>query len=368
MNEIPCEFPLPDQAFERQRSLLSAHVGATPLLGSKRHAVRSRRVVALAVAALVVVVGAGAALGVSALFLDRGFVGLPPEGASPSSPEAGELVLSFVGRSTTDDHYMAQVWVFGDGRLIWARPGYLPEGANVLTTGLLEQRLTPAGVEHLRSEVVSTGVFDHDLALSSARFIWGEIVARVGDRLVTVKWFNPDPYGGDPDAATRIPATPDQERALERLDVLLPYPGPRLPASAWEDKQIRAYVPSFFSVCYEGIPAEVSDPQSDPSRILSLLPATAREILGGKDRTRPENLLRGWAGGPYYPSRQDCSSVTTEEARALVSAFDAAGLEREGPQLGLAFSFDIDGPVQETGSVALEPLLPNGEWTSFRTG
>ena len=122
-----------------------------------------------------------------------------------------------------------------------------------------------------------------------------------------------------------------------------------------------------FSVCYEGVPAEVSDPQGDPSRILSLLPTTAREILGGKDRTRRENL-RGWAGGPYYPSRQDCSSVTTEEARAVVSAFDAAGLEREGPQHGLAFSFDIEGPVRETGSVVIEPLLPDGEWTSFRTG
>jgi len=367
MTEIPREFQLPDDAFDRQRSLLSAHVAARPRPRIKRHAVRSRRVVVLAVAALAVVVGAGAALGIGALFLDKGFVGLPPEGASPSSPEAGELVLSFVGRSTTDDHYMGQVWVFGDGRLIWARPSYLPEGANDLTTGLLEQRLSPAGVERLRSEVVSTGLFDHDLALSSVRFIWGEIVARVGDRLVTVKWFNPDPYGMDPDAATRTPATPDQERALERLDALLTYPGPRLPASAWEDKQIRAYVPSMFSVCYEGVPAEVSDPQSDPSRVLSLLPATAREILGGKDRTRHENL-RGWAGGPYYPSRQDCSSVTTEEARAVVSAFDAAGLEREGPKHGLAFSFDVEGPVRETGSVVIEPLLPDGEWTSFRTG
>ncbi len=360
------EFPLPDDAFERQRSLLSAHVGAKPLPRSKSHALSSPRVVVLAVAALAVVLGAGAALGISALVLDKGFVGLPPEEATPSAPEAGELVLSLVGRSTTDER-LTQVWVYADGRLIWARPGYLPEGANDFTTGLLEQRLTPAGVERLRSEVVSTGVFDHDLALSSAHVIWGAIVARVADRLVTVRWANPDPYGSDPDDEDLTPATPYQERALERLDALLPYPGPRLPASAWEDKQIRAYVPSMFSVCYEGLPAEVSDPQSDPSRVLSLLPATAREILGNKDRTRRENL-RGWAGGPYYPSRQDCSSVTTEEARAVVSAFDAAGLEREGPQYGLAFSFDVEGPVRETGSVTIEPLLPDGEWTSFRTG
>jgi hypothetical protein len=366
MTEIPREFQLPDDAFDRQRSLLSAHVAARPRPHSKRNTVRGRRVVVLAVAALAVVVGAGAALGIRALVLDKGFVGLPPEDATPSAPEAGELVLSFGGRSTTDER-LTQVWVYADGRLIWARPGYLLEGANDVTTGLLEQRLTPAGVERLRSEVASTGVFDHDLALSSRHVIWGEIVARVADRLVTVRWANPDFYASDPDNEDLTPATPDQERALERLDALLPYPGAGLPASAWEDKQIRAYVPSTFSVCYEGVPAEVSDPQSDPSRVLSLLPATAREILGGKDRTRHESL-RGWARGPYYPSRQDCSSVTTEEARAVVSAFDAAGLEREDPKHGLAFSFDFEGPVRETGSVVIEPLLPDGEWTSFRTG
>lgn len=366
MTEIPREFPLPEDAFERQRSLLSAHVEARQRQRSKRRALRSRRFVALAVAALAVVVGAGAALGISALFLDKGFVGLPPEGATPSAPGAGELVLSFVGRSTNGEH-MTQVWVYADGRLIWTRPGYLPEGANDFTTGLLEQHLTAAGVEHLRAEVLSTGMFDHDLALSTTRFIWGEITARVDDRLVKVEWANSDPYSLDPDSADRTPATAEQYRALERLDALLPYPGPRLPASAWEDRQIRAYVPSMFSVCYEGFPAEVSDPQSSPSRILSLLPAAAREILGGKDRT-PREGLRGWAGGPYYSSRGDCSSVTTEEARAIASAFDAAGLEREGPQYGLAFSFDVEGPVRETGSVAIEPLLPHGEWTSFRTG
>ena len=367
MTEIPREFPLPDDAFERQRSLLSAHVGAKSLRRSKRHALRSRRVVVLAVAALALVMGAGAALGINALVLDKGFVGLPPEGATPSAPEAGKLVLRFVGRSTTDDHAMAQAWVYADGRLIWERPGYVSEGANDFTTGLLEQHLTVAGVEHLRAEVLSTGMFDRDLALSTTRFIWGEITARVDDRLVKIGWYNSDPYSDDPDSADRTPATAEQYRALERLDALLTYPGPRLPASAWKDKEIRAYVPSMFSACYQGLPAEISDPPSDPSRILSLLPATAQEILGGKDRTRLE-YVSGWGAGPYYPRPADCSSVTTEEAREIVSAFDAAGLERGGPQYGLAFSFDVEGPVRETGSVEIEPLLPDGEWTSFRTG
>jgi hypothetical protein len=327
---------------------------------------RRRSVVVLAVAAVVVVVVTASALAVRTFIVDKGFVGLPPEGATPSAPATGELVLHFVGRSTTDER-LTQVWVFADGRLIWARPGYLPGGANGFTTGLIEQHLTPAGVEQLRSEVLSTGLFDHDLDLSTKGFIWGEITARVDDHLVTVGWSNADLYSSDRDAADRTPATAEQYPALERLDALLPNPGLQLPASAWEDQAIRGYVPSYFSVCYEGLPEEVSDPQSDPSRILSLLPARAQAILDGKERTRKERQ-RGWGAGPYYPVRTDCSNVTTDEARELVSVLDASGLAQDGPEAGLAYSLDVPGPIPEIGSVTLEPVLPDGSTTGFRGG
>jgi hypothetical protein len=49
---------------------------------------------AVAAAALVAVVGTAAAIGtVRDFILDRGFIGLPPQGATPSAPESGELVL-----------------------------------------------------------------------------------------------------------------------------------------------------------------------------------------------------------------------------------------------------------------------------------
>jgi hypothetical protein len=357
------EFSLPRAAFERQRSMLAAYVET----GRTKRS-RARRFALIAAAAVfVVVVGSATALAVRTFVVDKGFVGLPAEGATPSTPATGKLVLSFVGRSTTDQR-LTQVWVFADGRLIWARPGSLAEGANDFTTGLLEQHLTPAGVEQLRSEVLSTGLFDHDLALSTTRLIWGEITARVEDRLVTVGWWNSDPYSIDPGAADRTPATAEQYPALERLDALLPYPGPRLPASAWEDKAIRGYVPSYFSVCYTGLPVDVSALPSDPSVILSLLPVRAQEILGGKEQTRSEGL-RGSAGGPYYPTRTDCSSVTTDEARDLARVFDTAGLTQDSPdEAGLEYTFEVPGPIQEVGSVTLEPVLPDGSWTSFRTG
>jgi hypothetical protein len=126
-------------------------------------------------------------------------------------------------------------------------------------------------------------------------------------------------------------------------------------------------VPSTFAVCWEGWPAEPSDPQSDPSRIRSLLPQAARQLLDGKATTRHRGK-RGWAGGPYYPSAGDCATVTTAEARSLAATLDDAGIERTGPAAGLQYSFDVPGTSRETAQISFEPLLPDGEWTNFRSG
>jgi hypothetical protein len=58
--------------------------------------------VALATAVLVVVVGATSAFAVRAL-VDKGIVGLAPVGATPSTPERGELVLEFTFGHTMGD-------------------------------------------------------------------------------------------------------------------------------------------------------------------------------------------------------------------------------------------------------------------------
>ena len=68
--------------------------------------------------------------------------GLPPEGATPSTPGSGELIASMwehiSGRGTFGDGWL---YLYADGRLIWQRggPDY-PE-----PTGWLEQRLTREG-------------------------------------------------------------------------------------------------------------------------------------------------------------------------------------------------------------------------------
>ena len=59
-----------------------------------RHGGRRRRLVVLAVVALVAVATASA-FGVRAFVLDKGIVGLPPVGATPSTPENGVLEMYY---------------------------------------------------------------------------------------------------------------------------------------------------------------------------------------------------------------------------------------------------------------------------------
>jgi hypothetical protein len=317
---------------------------------------RRRRMLVFAAATLVVVIGTASAFGVRAFLLDKGFIGLPPEGATPSSPENAELVVNFYGRSSTLGGSLSRVWVYADGRMIWHREGEVPEGANERTSGFLEQRLTPAGVELLLSEVLATGLFRDDLTLLSRRFgehdsVWGRIEVRNGDRLISVDWEDPNIDLMKDDGTI---ATPEQVSALLRVDALVTDAAAWLPASAWEVKKIRAYVPSRYAVCF----AEAGSPLAiEPSYFLPLLPETAQVLLRAR-----EFAPAPW-GGPA------CTDLTTEEARALGEALKAAGLEqfkdrRIDPYV-LAYRLEIPGPIR---AIIFEPYLPHGEITCSACG
>lgn len=83
--------------------------------------------------------------------LFRGLIGLPPEGAEPSAPETGELVESYASAGSGPP-YRGAARLYADGRLIWNRYFSGPAGPNSLTTGYLEQRLTPEGVDLVKRE------------------------------------------------------------------------------------------------------------------------------------------------------------------------------------------------------------------------
>lgn len=325
---------------------------------------RRRRLVVVLAATALVAVGTSSAFGMRAFFLDRGFIGLPPEGATPSSPASGELEIFYWGHGDPGDKPgdgpRIMAWVYDDGRLIsWRTGSDLPESANPLSTGFLEQRLTPEGVALLRSKVSSTGLFDHDRVLviehgEAPRFV----DVRNGDRLVRVGVVR---ECANPDAPCLLPipgatnATPEQANALYRLNRRLSDPASWLPESAWADRDIRAYVSSKYAVCYSGWPP---DQQVERSRVLALLPAAARDQLGGASLR--QGPLFGEPGN-FRPSYEYCSDLTTDEARAIAVALDDAGLDRADGANRLHYRIEAPGSNRGEASVYFEPYLPHGE-------
>jgi hypothetical protein len=329
---------------------------------------RRRRVFALVAAVLVVAVGTASAIGsVRNFIVDRGFIGLPPVGATPSAPEGGELVLHYIGRSVTHAGPPTgagpamRVWVYADGRMIWDREGTVPAGANEFESGFLEQRLTEDGVELLRSELVASGLFDRSLTLllpwnyscttTGLPCVWWlHAEVRRGDRLVRLRLDNSD---------LERTATPEQVSALRRVDVLFTDPVSVLPSSAWADRDVRAYVPSHYAVCIG------ASPPTDASRLLSLLPTRAEELLRDEIRTRVEDdVVEGLGGGRTKVLGRAvtyCSKVATDEGRELAEAL--SGLDRDPWRKRRTLAYRVAEGANDYGwhtAIWFEPYLPHG--------
>jgi hypothetical protein len=304
----------------------------SPALQSRRR----RLFVAFAVAALVVAVGTAAAFGIRALFFDRGFIGLPPQGATPSTPKSGKLVI-FYWVNAPGNPRRITAWVYADGRIISLREGdphqpRLPEAANRWSSGFLEQRLTRAGVELMRSEILAAAA-DPPPPLTPR--VYTNIWVREGARFVRVRW----------------------DSDLKRLEARLADPVSWLRASAWKQREFKAYVPSRFAACFR-VPA------SKPAPLLTLLPPAARDLLRGKRWARFQPHPRGFqrGSGPDY-----CADVTTDEARLLAKALDGAGLEQVWETHLLSYRLKARRP----GSFVdfyFEPYLPHGQFTCSPCG
>ncbi len=269
-------------------------------------------------------------------------VGLPSLGATPSTPEHGRLVLSLEGGVGGP---WTAVWVYADGRVIWGDVGgYLPSGAPTEgATGFVEQKLTPAWIEFLQTQVISTGLFDDDLALLLDRTGFLSIRVRNGDRLVWVTWavqldlrvpMNPQP------------ATPEQASALGGIHALLSDPA-SWPASAWEDEDPTTFVPSTYQVWLRVF----LDQGDGPS-----LPVGAREW--GLLPTAAADILRQGT-----PVRRATYELTTDDVRALADALNEAGLEPWPSPGGEAIlRYTLEHPEEPGYSlwVFVGPVLPHG--------
>lgn len=256
------------------------------------------------------------------------FIGLPPAGVAPSRPAIGKLVLEASGRCTSEGAF-CYVWIYADGRLIWLRDGAMPFGANEGSTGLLEQRLAPPGVERLVSAFSTTG------ACSGT------------DRDEPIVC-NPPMPGPAPFPAIPDPGWIDRSWGMA--------------ARAWEDPAIWGFVPSTFGACF--LESNMVSPSSDaswqrvePSQVLGLLPPGAADRLRGRDIEFPP-FMEGWPG-----LRMTCFRVTTEEARAVSDILNRAGLERDEYMAAYLLGYHLGAPPPYQDAVIwFGPILPHGTW------
>jgi hypothetical protein len=280
-----------------------------------------------------------------------GLVGLPPGEATPSLPKRGELVVGFVFGHTMGDPGRFGLHLYADGRVIWEKLGEAYAGGDPTPTGLIEQRLTPDGVELIRSEVLSLGLFDRDRHLVGGyvpNFGWIEV--QDGDRLARVTWGDAG-SGFPPGQDTQ--ATLEQGRALQRLDARLEDLPSWLPASAWVDREPKPFVASRYSVCYD------TEPGVGLDRVLGSFPPSAEERLRPLDRTHEVSDRHGPTGTGFEVW---CSTVSTDEARSLAEILDTAdtAVSVRRDAFGLAYEFrqrDLDGTHV---TLAFYPALPDG--------
>ena len=275
----------------------------------------------------------------------RGIIGLPVPGATRSTPEHGKLVLYLEGNVSGPP---TALWVYADGRLIWGDVfGNLPDGAPTEgATGFVEQHLTPAGVEFLQTQVTSTGLFEHDLALLRGPGDPGFLTIRVrnGDRLVWLTWAVQENWRVPKDAPS---ATPEEASALEGIYALLTDPA-SWPARAWEDQDLETFVPSRYQVRLRAFPDQGPGPDLPVgAREWALLPAPATDILDLGTKVDEAGY-----------------ELTTDDTRAMAEALNEAGLEPWAMPMGeAALRYALDHPDEPGNTlwVFFGPVLPHGE-------
>ena len=239
------------------------------------------------------------------------FTGLPPDGAAPSDPETGELVFSFYGRVDAIDHDLHRMWVYSDGRLIWTRnlDVMSKSGQRVFdglepTTAIIEQRLTPVGVELLRAKLSAASLKNVRPVVPGATqwnlpgVLWGGLTVRTALGLMEADWSD------------------------GRLPALLADPESWLPPDAWQDRRLGGYVPARYAVCMW---------PGDSDQAIGRLPDRLQAML----RAAPVASLDA-----SPPLNDGCRAVATEDAREVVAAFLADPLisreDSDGPRYRMA--------------------------------
>lgn len=258
-------------------------------------------------------------------------VAFPPPGVGPSTPPTGEIVLSFssedvrsIAASEPEEVERVVVDVYEDGRVIWSRcifeawtprprqrpnadgcvPATIAGTPHLVSTGWVQQRLTARGVDLLRTELLSTGLFARNFesvttnSTDLVEYLHAEV--RQEDRVLNVDAV----YQGldiNPPGPTVLAGLKHIQGILIDLDAWLP-------ESAWAEREITAFVPSSYSFWFK---------RASVGALLRDAPSVEVVGLGPRELPPPADALL---------TREGCEVVTLAEARAVVDGFADVGI------------------------------------------
>jgi hypothetical protein len=212
------------------------------------------------------------------------YVGLPPKGAQPSGPESSELVAGDVV------FHAGWVYVFEDGRVISNSGPPMP-------TGTVEQRLTPEGVELVRSGAIRASDF---ICLDEGHgALW------------------------------------------RRFSGCSQVPRHEIPPSAWEDSTLRPYVPYRYAIGLSDEP-------------LGWYPMEVQDLLRGKE-TMFDVAWMGKKVEGFVVTTEEARTVDEILADAGF-LIDIPGVTAVTHQRWVADSSDPEGMTL----VSFDPILPDG--------
>jgi hypothetical protein len=235
----------------------------------------------------------------------------------PSEPAVGELVLNLQGPG--------DLAIYADGRVIWrigdGDPGYL------------QVRLTPEGVEALRSRTVSTGLFEQNQGLTlDPRDEPGSMEVRHGDRSVILIWGDRSAVRSSAkqvDLERISTASAEVERELIELVMFLRDPTAwRLPGRTYVQHEAVPFVPSRLMVTYD-----LGKPD------WSTLPSPAREVV----RANLQAL-----------GDEGCQVISPDQAEEMARALAQAGIHGGYSRQRGLFGFEGAGSF-----VHSSPALPH---------
>lgn len=252
-----------------------------------------------------------------------GYLGLPPQGAAPSSTTRAPMVLYWFGPDPLG-WGKSHVWLFADGRLIVEREAALAEGATDTLSGYLERCLSPTGVASMRRYVMEN-------AQPPSGEMYGWLFARATNDgpLLTFSY-------------TSVAGA----RLLE--------PTSWLRDSDWVDRRYRPYVPTAYSFC-----RPVPETGKTASPVLDGLPRGVADVV----RRRP------W-------TKDGCTTLTLDETRGIVAIFDATWFapDYDGApavlivELSTRLTTKLTDPGAAALHVSIEPVLPDGRFTCSGCG